>query len=176
MSLVTLLLSVGDSAVTTTDLFEINAALTQFSLPNIGKYIDDISGGEVSAYVSVYSGPIQAYGLVTFTGAPSNGETLSILNTTFTAETSGATGNQFNIGGTVTASAVNLAAAINASTDLTGKVTATSALGVVTITSVIPGLVGNGLQLSESLSNATATAFAHGTDGNKVSRNFGAAS
>lgn len=133
-------------------------------------YLGGIAGGQYSADIDAYVGAVQAYGLLTVsTGGSSNGETCTILNVTFTAVTSGATGNQFNISATAATQAANMVTAINASANLAGKVTATSSLGVVTITSWLPGLLGNGLQLSAgNLTNVVATAFANGTDGTTV--------
>jgi phage tail sheath gpL-like len=105
---------------------------------------------------------VKAAGAVTFGGDPTADETLTVCNITFTAKASGATGNQFNIGTSVTITATNLKTAINASSDLTGKVVATSSGGVVTITAVVPGLHGNGYDLTESMANTTKTAFASG--------------
>lgn len=86
-----------------------------------------------------------ATGTFTFTGAASASDTVLINGVTFTAEASGATGNQWNIGLTATATAANLAAAINGSVTalVAGYVTATSALGVVTVSSAIPSISGN---------------------------------
>jgi hypothetical protein len=57
-------------------------------------------------------------------GQPLNNETVAICGVTFTAKTSGATGNQFNIGGSKSATMDNLAAAINASTTTVGATVA----------------------------------------------------
>ncbi len=55
----------------------------------------------------------------------------------------------------------------------TGKVTALAVGAVVTITAVVPGLVGNGLALSAgTLSNVTAAAFASGSDGTSYTLDF----
>jgi phage tail sheath gpL-like len=137
------------------------------AVQNFENYIAAIAGGNQSAILSFQVGAVQAAGTLTFASTgPTNTQTCSILNVTFTAVTSGATGNQFNISATPATVAANLAAAINASANLTGKVTATSELGVVTITCVVPGAVGNGLALSAgTLSNTTAGAFAGGSDG-----------
>lgn len=125
-------------------------------------YLNALQGGVRNASIDCQvSGGVaaQATGTLTFTGAPTNNQTCLINGVTFTAVTSGATGNQFNIGGTVTISATNLAAAINASVTafVTGVVTATSAAGVVTITAVTPGLVGNSLLLATSMTNTTVS-------------------
>lgn len=140
---------------------------------NLGSWFQQIGQGGANFNGKVLTGVVQATGAVTFSGAPTAAETLSIANVTFTARASGASGNEFNIGGTTTITATNLAAAINASANLSGKVTATSALGVVTLTSVVGGLVGNGLELSESMTNTTVTAFSGGSDGSSVTLNKG---
>lgn len=71
--------------------------------------------------------------------------TVTINGVTFTAIASGATGNQFNVGVSDTATATNLAAAINASVTalVQNYVVATSASTVVTLTSLFAGLSGN---------------------------------
>ncbi len=58
-----------------------------------------------------------------------------------------------------TLSAAALAAAINASSDalISGIVTATSALGVVTVQAVVGGKAGNAITLAASGTNATAS-------------------
>lgn len=135
---------------------------------NFVDYLTGIIGGSLQgASLAFKVGAVQAAGTLTVaTGGSANNETCSICNVTFTAKTSGATGNQFNISATAATQATNMAAAINASSDLTGKVTASASEGVVTITAVVPGLIGNGLQLSAgTLANVTLGAFANGTDG-----------
>lgn len=102
----------------------------------------------------------------TFTGDPTAGDTITINGVVFTARASGATGNEFNIGGTPTLNATNLAAAINASTTarIIGTVAASSSAGVVTFSSIVPGSVGLTTTITESLDNFTlaATTFATG--------------
>ena len=86
-----------------------------------------------------------ASGTFTFSGAASASDTVLINGVAFTAETSGATGNQWNIGSTATQTATNLAAAINGSATalVNNNVTATSALGVVTIHATSTDARGN---------------------------------
>lgn len=122
-----------------------------------------MSGARGNLTVNAYVGGTKATGTLTFTGAPTATETFVIAGVTFTARASGATGNEFNIGGTVTATAANVAAAVNASSDVT-DITATSALGVVTFTVDMPGTIGNMIDLSDSLTNATSSNFAGGAN------------
>lgn len=112
-------------------------------------------------------GAVQATATITSTGTASNNETASICNQTITAKTSGAdaTLGEFNISGTVGTQATNIAAAINGKAALAAFVSATSLAGVVTITARAGGTVGNAYQLSEALSNVTATQFTGGTNG-----------
>jgi hypothetical protein len=130
-------------------------------------YIGALMGGNQMGLMQFQVGAVSAAGTLTVaTGGSANNETCSICNITFTAKTSGATGNQFNISATAATQATNMAAAINASTDLSGKVSAIALNGVVTITASAPGLVGNGMQLSAgTLANTTLGAFAGGADG-----------
>lgn len=138
------------------------------ALNNFIDFLGGVAGGAIpGASLAFKVGSVQASGTLTVAaGGSANNETCSICNVTFTAKTSGATGNQFNISATAATQAANMVTAINASSDLSGKVTASSVGGVVTITSVVPGLMGNGLQLSAgTLANVTLAAFSGGTDG-----------
>ena len=114
-----------------------------------------------------YDTAVSASTTGTFTGSPSNNETITINGVVFTAKTSGATGNQFNIGSSVTANAANLVAAINASTTagIVGTVSASNVAGVVTFSSVVPGSVGLNIPITEALSNFTLAATTFTTGG-----------
>lgn len=136
------------------------------SFNGLGNYISALAGDPYIGSMRMITGAVQAYGLITFTGRPVADETLSVLNTTLTAKDSGANGTtQFDTAVSNTTTATNLAACINANTTLNKQVVATSSLGAVTITSINAGTIGNGLQLSESMTTTTATAFAHGVNG-----------
>lgn len=132
---------------------------------SIGNYFQAMAGGVRLGTVSALVGAVQATGAVTFTGLPSNNETMSVCGVTLTAVSGTPTGNQFQIGADATATATNLRNLINSQSTLNKIVVATSNAGVVTLTCLVPGVIGNGLQLSESLSNATITAFASGAEG-----------
>lgn len=132
---------------------------------NLANFIQAVASGQTIGEINAAAGSVSATGAVVFTGNPSNNETVTIANVVFTAKTSSATGNQWNIGVSATANATALAAAINASSDLTGIVSASASTGTVTLTAGVSGKVGNGLALSEALSNATVTAFAGGSNG-----------
>lgn len=145
---------------------------------NVFRLMDWLRGfakGTRQGNMLVKVGAVRATGAITSTGTASNGETATVCNVTLTAKTSGAVAasGEFNISGTVATQATNIAAAINAVSTLTGKVTASASAGVVTITAVVPGLAGNGLDLTESLTNVTKTAFSGGTDGTAYSLTLG---
>lgn len=118
---------------------------------------------------------VRATGTITSTGIATAADTVTVANIVLTAVASGAVpaNGEWNISATVATQAASIALAVNSIATLTGKVTATSNLGVVTLSSVVPGLVGNGLQLSENASNVTAVAFASGTDGTAYNLTLG---
>lgn len=133
----------------------------------IKQYIERVASGNELAMsstvppqivVTVQNDEVQASGTFTFSAQASADDTILINGVTFTCVASGATGNQWNAGASATATATNLAAAINASVTslVSGYVTASSALGVVTVTSVFYGLSGN------------MTTIAEGVDGGSV--------
>lgn len=161
----------------TADGFKSQCDLAPGQLPALNNFIDylgALSGGNQMALLTVKVAAVQASGTLTVaTGGSTAAQACTILNVTFTGRASNPSTNEFVVSATAATQAANMAAAINASASLTGKVTATSALGVVTITSVVPGLVGNGLQLSAgNLANVTLGAFASGTDGTAYDLDF----
>lgn len=133
-----------------------------------------INGGQMDAAVNVKVGADYATLAGTFTGAPTAADTITIAGVAFTARASGAVANEFNIGGTVTITAAAAAAAINASVTagVAGCVVASSALGVLTVRSSVPGKVGNAIQVAESMTNfawaGAATRLASGDEDTNV--------
>lgn len=138
-------------------------------LQSLENYIVALEGGNQSADVTAKVGAVSASATFTVTSTgPTNTQAGSLLNQTLTAVTSGADPamGQFNINATPANVAASMVLAINAT--LGTKVLATSALGVVTVTALVPGVMGNGLQISAgNLSNVAAGAFANGSDGTK---------
>lgn len=147
--------------------------------------LEGISGGALNAAMNVKLGAVAATRTGTFTDEPTAADTLTINGVAFTARASGAVANEFNIvtGGTAAADAAGnaaaLAAAINASTTagILDVVYASSALGVLTITSKQAGKVGNGIVLAESMGNFTlaGTALTGGTQSTNKTYQFGKA-
>ena len=93
-------------------------------------------------------------------------DTLKLGRQTFTAVASGATGNQFNIGASATADAVNLAAVINANATTAKYFVASIVVaGTVTITPRLKGAWANLLTTTSSSAGMVVTDFASGTGG-----------
>lgn len=106
----------------------------------------------------------RASGLFTFYGNPSPGETVTINGTTITFVASGASGAQVNIGGSIAATASNLATYINANSGLgvTAIATTPSSTTYLIVTAITGGTAGNSLAIAEasavmSVSSSTLT-------------------
>lgn len=137
------------------------------ALNNFIAYLGGLSGGAIpGASLAFQVGAVQAAGTITSTGTATAAQTMTLLNVTLTARASNPAANEFVVSATPAVQAANIAAAINASASFAGKVTASALEGVVTVTSVVPGSVGNGLQIvNVNLGNVTVGAFANGADG-----------
>ena len=163
-------LSVPVSEATLNGWLRLVPGFSPESLGRISSYFAGISGGAFAGRAIVTTGVVNATGLIISTGIASAAETVTVANIVLTAVASGAVpaNGEWNVSGTVAVQAASIALAINSIPTLIGVVTATSALGVVTVTAVAPGAMGNGLQLSEAATNVTVTAFANGDDGSSV--------
>lgn len=144
----------------TLDQFNSQCNLAPGGLPAMNNFQDFVSGligGNQAALCTFTFGRIRATGTFTFASVIAT-NTILINGVTFTAVASGAGANQFNVGVSDTLTAAAAAAAINASVTalVSGYVTATSALGVVTITASASGTPGNGFTISSP--NGTITA------------------
>lgn len=118
----------------------------------------------VAALTSAAIAASKALTIAAITAA--NTQTVSINGQVYTFNTSLTnTANNVLIGADTTAMAANLAAAINAGAGAgtaygTGTVantgvTATASLGVVTVTAILPGTVGNSIVIAETLTNGS---------------------
>lgn len=127
-----------------------NRAIAQ----RLAQYIERIMSGNESAFgtgnppsiaMNIKGNAVPASGTVIFSAAATANDQFIVNGTTFTAVASGATGNQFNVGVSATASATNLKTAINASATalVSSQVLASSSVGTVTITSLDYGVFGN---------------------------------
>lgn len=140
------------------------------AIRNIARFLEaQVNGRGIN--VIYFDTAIAASTTGTFTGDPLAGDTVTINGVAFTARASGAVANEYNfVVGDVTATAAALAAAINASVTarILGNVAATSALGVVTFYSLVPGSVGIPTTLTESTSNFTVAASTFTTGGTQA--------
>lgn len=144
-------------------------------IQNLVNYFQALGAGVRKGAVMVSVGDVQAAGALTFSAAAAT-NTIVINGVTFTCVASGATGDQFNVGGTDAITAANAAAAINASATagVASIVSASAASNVVTVTAVEPGLSGNAVSLAATGGiSASAAKLAGGTDGTEVTYNFG---
>lgn len=174
MSITNIVIVSADSAAMILDqLNPQGGASSQDSLSNTSRYISGLADG--AFYYNTVTenvGAVQAAGTLTVTSTgPTNGQIGTVVNQNLTAETSGANPalGQFNINASPTIVAAGMALAINSTPAMSAVVTATSALGVVTITAKHAGGTGNGLQLSAgNLSNTAAAGFSGGANGTVV--------
>lgn len=137
--------------------------------------IGQLGLGAFNSSVVIVPNLVAATGTVTLSSMVAT-DTVTINGTVFTCVASGATGNQFNVGGTDTITATNLAAAINASatTTVKGCVTALSAAAIVTVTCTIPGNIGNTQTLAISAHGSVSAArCAGGTEGTTATYRHG---
>lgn len=156
----------GTQAGGTIPFTSLNSVSIANAFRNIGNFFQSIGIGTRSFNGIISTNGVQALGKITFSSFVA-GDTITINGTTFTGESSGATLNQFNIGGTDTITATNAAAAINASATavVSNVVTATSSGAILTITAKESGTIGNLMTLAISAHGSVSTAVAGGTDG-----------
>ena len=112
-----------------------------------------IAGGALNAAVNLKVGCDYASITGTFSGNPSNTNTVTIAGQTIESVTSGAGANQFDIASGAPANAAAMVAAINASTVLNKWVIASADGAVVTIRALVPGVLGNAITLADNMNN-----------------------
>lgn len=134
---------------------------------SLSNYMAALAGGNQMASVKVKVGAVNAAAAITFSGLPTNGQQCFIGNVTVTAVSGTPGAGQFQIGGSASTTATNLAAYINANYPEVMTAVANASAGRVDITAVVPGLAGNSLGISiGTLANTTLTSsFAGGSDG-----------
>lgn len=171
----------GEASATISELLSVADSSNKGREINlIQDYLNALAGGAREASIKVGVNAVKASGTVTFSGVGQATDTILINGVTFTAVASGATGDQWNVGGTATLSGAALAAAINASVTalVANYVTAASVAGVVTITAVRPGIFGNTVTIAEGLDGLSAMAVSGarltgGTQGTEVTYTYG---
>ncbi len=117
--------------------------------------------------VETVRGKRRASGSITFSGNFNADDTVTINGTVFTAKASGATGNQFNIAGSLSLSLDALVTVLNASA-VAGVAKATYAKSGTTILTVSHdafGAAGNAFTLAASVGTPSGATLAGGADG-----------
>lgn len=144
----------------------------------MANYIAGLMGGAYTCSMDLQvaeGNAAAATGTITFSGVGAANDTILINGVTFTAVASGATGNQYNIGGTATLTAASLASAINASASalVNQHVTAAAVTGVITLTAAKKGAAGNAVTLAEGVdaNNHMAESGARLTGGTNATAN-----
>lgn len=146
----------------------------QEGMRGLTQLLEACRGGYSHASVDVQystSAPVAASGTLTLVSAVAT-DAITIGTTTFTATSTPSLSTDWEIDGADdTADAASLAAAINAHTTVSQIVTATSALGVVTITAKQKGVVGNFIPMTSADATITAsgTGFLAGGTGGAAS-------
>lgn len=119
-----------------------------------------VTKANVKTVVSAAQGGVAATGTITVTSGQNaaNNDTVTVNGVVVTFKTSGATGNQVNIGADAAATAAALQAFLAASTDAAiAKAEYTVASNVVTITYKVAGTVGNAFTLAKVGTNLTVS-------------------
>lgn len=141
----------------------------------VANYFNGLGGGYNKGTLLVDVASVQASGTVTLASAIAT-DTVTINGVVLTAVSGAPAAGQFDISGTNTAAAVSLVAAVAANATLAGMITATNLLGVVTLTAIQPGTVGNAITLASSNGTrlaVSAARLASGAAGTQVTYNFG---
>lgn len=157
-------------------IVQTNATYTQTKLiPIIGNssaimkgfddFFQELILGAYRSNINVMASGVYATGTATLASVVAT-NTIVIGGVTLTAVSSAPTNAQFLVGSSNSATATNLAAAINANTSLDQVVQASASGAVVTIACIVPGTIGNLVTLSAGGGTITvAAALAGGTDG-----------
>lgn len=155
-------------------------AISQGTINTLYTEILQAAGGAIAATGTItFSGQpttaARATGSIALTGLPLNNDTVTVNGTVITWKTSGAVGNQVNIGVSAAASATALHAFLAASADsnISAATYSDNTTGTVTVTAKVWGTGGNAFTLVESSSNLTVSGatLSGGTNGNTVSVN-----
>lgn len=106
----------------------------------------------------IQTGGANATGTMTVATLPADGQTVNIAGSVVTFKSIPVAANDCALGGTVTTTATNLAAFVNASADIAiDKLSATSASGVVTLTNKLEGVAGNSVTIATGTAAAAVT-------------------
>lgn len=114
------------------------------------------NGNEFVITSNTFGAGIDAFGSITFTGTGTNADTITVGGTSIELVSSAPSGNQVLIGGSAAATAGNLQAFLQASSDVNiSKCTYSLNGTVITVTYKIIGVAGNSFTLAKSSSSIT---------------------
>lgn len=140
---------------------------TAWYLRKLSSLFQAFSLGAWNSNTILVNNVVAATGTVTFSAVVQN-DTVTIGNVVFTGKDSPSTNVQFLTGSTDTASATSLAAKINAHPTVSKYVSATSLNAVVTLTALVPGVIGNSFPIAISAHGSVSGSgfLTGGTEGN----------
>lgn len=140
-------------------------------IERVASYISAVAGGVHTGRLSVVTSAVQASGTITLSSLAA-ADTITVNGRTYTASASPSGAQQFLVTGGDTLAGAAFAAAMNADTStlVSDVVTASSAAGVITITSIVPGNVGNAMTIAISAhGTASGARLTGGTEDTPVS-------
>jgi phage tail sheath gpL-like len=143
------------------------------SVDRISRYFDGIANGAFY-FTSIQEdiGAVYATDTITISSTgPTNGQVMTVAGLDITAVSGTPSGDQVKTNASATVVATEVAALLNSSATWAGIVTATSALGVVTVKAALPGTMGNFVPVDAGNWSNTVVAtplLAGGTQGTVV--------
>ena len=152
-------LSLDDTQSHVQQLAQPSANQGMAAIKAVSRYVNSI-GVRRQGSIRVQTGgaaPVRATGTATLASVAAN-DTIVIGGTTLTAKASPANENEFSQAGSDTADAASLVTKINAHSTLSQVVKASSSGAVVTITCLVPGVIGNHITLAQTGGTITLSA------------------
>lgn len=124
-----------------------------------------VSGAHPNA-IKTRTEAVRASGTITFSSI-ADADTITVGKTVFTAKTSPSGAAQFGVGASDTEAAANAAVKINAHTTTGVRFVASAAAGVLTITALDPGALGNEIPIAISAHGSVSGSgyLTNGTNG-----------
>lgn len=143
------------------------------TLARLASMFESFTNGSFRSNVDISTNGVNATTTVTLLSGLANNDTCTINGVVITAATTGNGTTSFTIGTTLTISAANMVATINANTTLLNQVFAQSTGAVVTLTCRVPGTIGNLCTVTESAHFTVSANFTGGADGTQSNNSHG---
>ncbi len=146
--------------------------LRELAAEKIQKFMRSQTSGGHPCSILTRINSVKASGTITLSAHVAT-NTVTINGVTLTAVSGAAGANQYDVSGGDTTGAASLVLAIAANATLASMVQGTSALGVVTVTAVVPGAIGNAVTLAISANGSVSAArMAGGTNGDTETTHY----